>query len=81
MMTATYPQQQEVCIVSESKEAQVSSYFLEVSNFGESVFPENHCKQASGTDGCISITGDLETSENLSDFQLGNFLIKIKMHV
>lgn len=47
MMTATYPQQQEVCIVSESKEAQVSSYFLEVSNLGESAFLENQCKHAS----------------------------------
>lgn len=52
MMTATYPQQEKVH-VSESKEAQVSSYFLEVLNLGESVFLENQCKHASLIDVCI----------------------------
>lgn len=52
-MTATYPQQQKVHIVSESKEAQVSSCFLEVLNLGESVFLEHQCKHASLIDVCI----------------------------
>lgn len=53
MMTATYPQQQKVHIVSESEEALVSSYFLEILSLGESVFLENQCKQASLIDAFI----------------------------
>lgn len=52
-MTAAYPQQHTVYIVSESKESQVSFYFLEVLNLGISVFPENQWKHASLIDVCI----------------------------
>lgn len=41
------------CIVSESKAAQVSSYFLKVLNLDESVFLENQCIHASLIEGSV----------------------------